>query len=68
MKETKNDEIFYAMSKESLKPGLHEPQLPVERSVRLVSSVVVERRSCALQISSVARYKKIKKPNTRLNL
>ena len=36
-----------------LKPGLHEPQLPVERSVTLVSSIEVERRRCALQVSSV---------------
>ena len=28
------------------KPGLHELQLPVERSVTLVSSIVVERRRC----------------------
>ena len=34
-----------------VKPGLHESQLPVERSVTLVSSIVVERRRCALQIS-----------------
>ena len=27
-----------------LKPGLHEPQLPVERRVTLVSSIIVERR------------------------
>ena len=27
-----------------LKPGLHEPQLQGERSVTLVSSIVVERR------------------------
>ena len=27
-----------------VKPGLHEPQLPVERSVTLVSSIAVERR------------------------
>ena len=38
-----------------LKPGLHELQLPVERSVTLVSSIVVERRCCALKVSSVAR-------------
>ena len=25
-----------------LKPGLHEPQLPVERRVTLVSSIIVE--------------------------
>ena len=31
-----------------LKPGLHEPQLPVEWSVTLVYSLVVERRHCAL--------------------
>ena len=43
-----------------LKPGLHEPQLPVERSVTLVSSIVVERRCCALQVSSVARLQEIK--------
>ena len=36
------------------KPGLHEPQQPVERSVTLVSCIVVERRRCALQVSSVA--------------
>ena len=39
----------------TVKPGLHEPQLPVERSVTLVSSIVVERRRCALRVSSVAR-------------
>ena len=34
----------------SVKPGLHElPQLPVERSVMLVSSTVVERRCCVLK-------------------
>ena len=44
-----------------LKPGLHEPQLPVERSVTLVSSVVVERRCCALQVSSVVRLQANKK-------
>ena len=32
-----------------IKSGLHEPQLPVERSVTLVSSIVVERRCCALK-------------------
>ena len=36
-----------------LKPGLHESQLPVGRNVPLVSSIVVERRRCALQVSSV---------------
>ena len=43
-----------------LKPGLHEPQLPVERSVTLVFSLVVERRRCALQVSSVARLQENK--------
>ena len=43
-----------------LKPGLHEPQLPVERSVTLVFSVVVERRRCALQVGSVARLQENK--------
>ena len=38
-----------------IKPGLHEPQLPVERSVTLLSSIVVERRRCALQVYNVAR-------------
>ena len=28
----------------SIKPGLHEPQLPVEWNLTLVSSIVVERR------------------------
>ena len=32
--------------------GLHEPQLPVERSVTLVSSNVVERRCGALKRAS----------------
>ena len=32
-----------------------KPQLPVERSATLVSSAVVERRRCALQVNSVAR-------------
>ena len=31
-----------------IKPGLHETQLPVERSVTLVSFIVVEER-CALE-------------------
>ena len=39
-----------------LKPGLHEPQLPVERSVKLVSSIIVERRRCALQVCSRQDY------------
>ena len=43
-----------------LKPGLHKPQLLVERSVTLVSSIVVERRRCALQVSSVARLQENK--------
>ena len=43
-----------------LKPALHEPQLSVERSVTLVSSIVVERRRCALQVNSVARLRKNK--------
>ena len=34
-----------------IKPGLHEPQLQVERSVKFVFSIVVERRRCALQVS-----------------
>ena len=43
-----------------LKPGLHEPQLPVEWNVtnlncQIVSSIVVKRRCCALKVSSVAR-------------
>ena len=42
------------------KLGLHEPELPVERSVTLVSSIVVERRCCALQVSYVARLQKSK--------
>ena len=37
-----------------LKPGLDEPQLPIGRSVTLLSSLVVERRRCSLLISSVA--------------
>ena len=51
----------------TLKPGLHEPQLPVERSVTLVSSVVIERRRCALQVVSVLDYKRIKKRDAPLN-
>ena len=43
-----------------LKPGLLDPQLPVERNVRLVSSIAVERRRCAPQVSSVARLQENK--------
>ena len=43
-----------------LKPGLHKPQLQVERSVTLVSSIVVERRRCVLQVSSVVRLQENK--------
>ena len=43
-----------------IKPGLHEPQLPVERSVTLVSFIAVQRRRCALQVSSVARLQENK--------
>ena len=43
-----------------LKPGSHEPHLPVERSVTLFSSIVVDRRRCALQVSSVARLQENK--------
>ena len=44
----------------AFKPGLHKPQLPVERSITLVSSIVVKRRHCLLQVSSVARLQKNK--------
>ena len=43
-----------AIKTDTSKPSLHEPQLSVERSVTLVSSIVVKRRDCALQVSSVA--------------
>ena len=43
-----------------LKPGLYEPQLPVERSVTSVSTIVVDRRRCALQVSSVAQLQENK--------
>ena len=33
-----------SLTASSVKPGLHEPQLPVERSVTSVSSIVVDRR------------------------
>ena len=42
------------------KAWFNEPQLPVERRVKLVSSIVVERRRCALQVSSVARLQQNK--------
>ena len=48
-----------------VKLGLHEPQLPVARSVTLVSFIVVERRRCALQVSSVARLQENKAWFTR---
>ena len=41
------------MNFHNLKPGLREPLLRVERSVTLVSSIEVERRRCALKVSSV---------------
>ena len=44
----------------AFKPGLHELQMTVERSVTLVSSIVVERRRCSLQVSSVARLQENK--------
>ena len=47
------------------KPGLHESQLLVERSVTLVSSVIVERRRCTLQVCSVARLQENKTWFTR---
>ena len=43
-----------------VKPSLHEPQLPIGRSVTLVSFIVVERRRCALQASSFARLQENK--------
>ena len=43
-----------------LKPGLYESQLPVKKSVTLVSSIVVERCRCAFQVSSVARLQENK--------
>ena len=39
----------------SLKPGLHEPQLPVEKNVTLAFCIVVERHRCPIQVSSFAR-------------
>ena len=42
------------------KPDLHECQLPVERSVTLVSSIVVEVRRCAHQVNSVTRLQENK--------
>ena len=39
-----------------LKPGLHEPQLPVERSVALVFSIVVEQSCCALKSAASLDY------------
>ena len=32
----------------SFKPGLHEPQMPVERSIMVVSSIVVKLCCCML--------------------
>ena len=37
-----------------IKPGLYEPQLPVERNVTLIFFIAVERHCCTLQVSSVA--------------
>ena len=45
---------------QQVKPGLHEPQLPVEKSATLVSSNAVGRRRCALQVSNVARLQENK--------
>ena len=44
----------------NFKPGLHEPQLPIGRSVTIVSPTVVERRRWTLQVSSVARLQENK--------
>ena len=42
------------------KPDLHESQLPVERNVMLVSSIVVERCHCVLLVSSIAQQQENK--------
>ena len=51
----RSSKAFLSYHSKSFKPGLHESQLPIERSVTLVSSIVVEQRRCPLQVSSVAR-------------
>ena len=43
-----------------VRAGLHKSQLPVERSVTLVFCIVVERRRCALRVSSIARLQENK--------
>ena len=43
-----------------IKPGIYKPQLPVERSVTLVSSNVVEQRCYALQVIRIARLQEKK--------
>ena len=52
----------------SIRPGLHEPQLPVERSVTLVSSIVAERRRYELKSAASLNWKRIKKLDAPLNL
>ena len=51
-----------------LQPGLHEPQLPVEKSITLVSSIVIERRRARSKSTALVDYKRIKKRDTPLNL
>ena len=50
----------------TIKPGLHEFQLQVERSVTLVSSIVVEQRCCALKSSQQSRSITIEETNVML--
>ena len=52
--------ILCTLQNKATKPGLHDSQLPVERRVTLVSSIVVKRRRYALQVSSVARLQENK--------
>ena len=53
-------ELYLAQLHWTLKPGLHEPQLPVERSVMSVSCIVVKRYCFVLPVSSVTRLQKSK--------
>ena len=55
--------VVWVSRKWSLKSGLHKPQLPVDTSVTLVSSIVVEQLRCALQVSSIARLQENKEMN-----
>ena len=50
-----------------IKPGLREPQLPVQSGVTLVSSIVVERHCCGLKSAASLDYNRRNKRDAPRN-